>query len=259
MEVDYLKLSEQYASFLVAAGGVSITVLTLVLTLGTKTGKKELRTFLATALIVATISSFTGAHMLSETASFISYSKGTQTPPLSGERLFVLASINIYISVIVILFALMLLPAASGRVDAKTIEPISVSVFMFALAAVLCWMFFSITIRFPRLFGWRAIVMIFAVFCLDGVWGYLLYQSTKFKDRLLHLSFIPILILILISLVLFTLTFKDGGKAHKLDVAFFVLAVTSSCVSLTAAAIKLMLRQKDASGHNAQGVDGNIQ
>src|SRR2546429_2684192 len=99
MEVDYLKLSEQYASFLIAAGGVSITVLTLVLTLGTETTEtreRELRTFLAAALVVATISCFTGAHMLSETASFISYSKGTQTP-LSGERLFLLASINIYI------------------------------------------------------------------------------------------------------------------------------------------------------------------
>src|SRR6266446_6825450 len=234
MEVDYQKLSEQYASFLVAAGGVSITVLALVLTLGTETGEKELRTFLAAALIVATISSFTGAHMLSETASFISYSKGTQTP-LSGERLFVLASINIYISVIVILFALMLLPKASGRVDAA-IRPISVSVFVFALTAVLCWMVFSITIRFPRLSGWRAILMIIAIFCLDGLWGYLLYQ---FKDRLLLLSLIPILILILISLVSFTRAFKLDGEAHKLDVVFFVLAVTFSCVSLTAAAIKL--------------------
>lgn len=241
MEVDYLKLSEQYASFLVAAGGVSITVLTLVLTLGTETGEKELRTFLAAALIVATISSFTGAHMLSETASFISYSKGTQTP-LSGERLFVLASINIYISVILILFALMLLPAASGRVHADMIRPLSISVFLFALIGVLCWMVFSITIRFPRLFGWRAIVLVLAVSCLDGLWGYLLYAFKRCKDHFLHLSFIPILILILISLVSFTLTFKDGGEAHKLGVVFFVLAVTFSCVSLTAAAIKLMMR-----------------
>ncbi len=74
MEVDYLKLSEQYASFLVAAGGVSITVLTLVLSFGSESANgKDLRTFLAAALVVAIISCFTGAHMMAETASFISY------------------------------------------------------------------------------------------------------------------------------------------------------------------------------------------
>ena len=43
MESDYFNLSQQYANFLVAVGGVSITALAVVLTLGTKSVKGAAR------------------------------------------------------------------------------------------------------------------------------------------------------------------------------------------------------------------------
>lgn len=64
--VDYQKLSEQYASFLVAVGGVSITVLTLVLSLSPNPkdpppAEGDSRSFLVVALILAALSCFIGA------------------------------------------------------------------------------------------------------------------------------------------------------------------------------------------------------
>jgi hypothetical protein len=95
-DVDYVKLSEQYSGFLIAIGGVSITVLSIVSTLGTpstkvcETGDVKLdlaqaklavlqsdrRLYLSAALIVATVCCFIGAHMMAETAAFIKYFKG---------------------------------------------------------------------------------------------------------------------------------------------------------------------------------------
>lgn len=87
-DVDYVKLSEQYASFLIAIGGVSITVLSIVSTLGsplTEEAQKKLaeldpnkldpKLFLSAALIVATVCCFIGAHMMAETAAFINHFK----------------------------------------------------------------------------------------------------------------------------------------------------------------------------------------
>jgi hypothetical protein len=90
MQVDYLKLSELYASFLAALGGVSITVLTLGLALSEKL---VLSRFGVAALFVATISCFTGAHLMAETVAFISGSKSELRNLLVGARLSLIASI----------------------------------------------------------------------------------------------------------------------------------------------------------------------
>src|SRR5712692_3161581 len=63
MKVRYQKLSEQYANFLVAVGGVSITVLALVLSLGSASSgsspaERYSRAFLVVALLTATVSCF---------------------------------------------------------------------------------------------------------------------------------------------------------------------------------------------------------
>lgn len=242
MEVDYLKLSEQYASFLVAAGGVSITVLTLVLTFGLESAYgRDLRTYLAAALVVAIISCFTGAHLMAETAAFISHSR-IILAPLSGERLFLLAGINIFIAVTLIIFALMLLPLASGKVntvDIQMIKPICISVFVFVIAAVVCWLVFSVTIRSPRVQGCSAVLMFITVVILGVLWGSLLYKYTEY---LLHMTFFLIVALTFLTLFIFTLTFKDGKEANYYEINFFILAITLTCISLTGASFKLMLR-----------------
>src|SRR5205085_3478511 len=126
-DVDYAKLSEQYGGFLVAVGGVSITVLAVVLGLGSKTelaeGGKTAQVFLVAALITATVSCFIGAHMMAETAAFFT-KNGDEQPkkykiPL-GRRLFVLATTNIFIAITLVLFSIVLLPTATGLLPTAT-------------------------------------------------------------------------------------------------------------------------------------------
>jgi hypothetical protein len=152
-KVDYAKLSGQYASFLVAVGGVSITVLTLVLgfrpsqdTSATNTltpDGNDARMFLVAALIAATVSCFIGAHMMAETAAFLT--RGEKLPPIQkpiplGRRLFVLATINIFIAIALVLFSIVLLPTATGEVKlAAGLKAISL-VFPAVVLGALVWM-----------------------------------------------------------------------------------------------------------------------
>jgi hypothetical protein len=239
MEVDYLKLSEQYASFLVAIGGVSITVLALVLTFNSKSNA-----FLVASLIVATISCFTGAHMMAETAAFISHSKGIP----SGERLFLLASINIFIAVVLVIFALMLLPIVSDKVDVDSIKPISISVFAFVIIAVLSYVWLSFY-RMPAPHGRLSIVMPAIASIL---WSWRMFSQTSKKSSeklrqkfLLKWTFIPIIFFTFISLIGFAWTFNDGGKVGDIDIGLFSLAITSACASLSVVAwMQLKLKRE---------------
>jgi hypothetical protein len=163
-KVDFAKLSEQYASFLVAAGGVSITVLTLVLTLGAERARPETlslhqmileqakplaywRTFLAEALMVATACCFIGAHMMAETAAYFTYSKENSLDRPLGERLFLLASTNIFNAVVLLLFALLLLPPMAAGVDADSVRRLSLFIFAAVAVAALIWMCLAIERR----------------------------------------------------------------------------------------------------------------
>jgi|GEM_PF-3193824 len=248
MESDYLKLSEQYASFLVAVGGVSITVLALVLSLGSASVKegsgsalaeRDSRAFLVAALVVATVSCFIGAQMMAETAAFINYSKGA----LSGERLFLLASANIFIAIILVLFAVMLLLTTSGKVDAAIIKPLAISVFGFVVIGALIWMVLAAKSRMPAPSGWRAIVPPAGISVL---WGLFIYFYKMSKKHLLSALFIPIVVLTVLLLLYFAWTFNDGGKVHDLDMCFFSLAITFSYVSLAVAGIRTMLVTKQS-------------
>jgi hypothetical protein len=240
MEVDYLKVSEQYANFLIAIGGVSITVLALVLTFDSKTNA-----FLVAALVVATISCFTGAHMMAETAAFINSHPNVIS---SGQRLFLLASINIFIAVVLVIFALMLLPIASGKVDVDSIKPISISVFVFVIIAVLSWMWLSFY-RMPAPHGRLSLVMPAIVSIL---WSWRMFSRTskkspgKLREKfLLKSAFIPIIFFTFISLIRFALTLNDGGKVDDIDIELFSLAITSACASLIVVAwMQLELKWK---------------
>lgn len=242
MEVDYLKLSEQYAGFLIAIGGVSITVLALVLSFPNV--NPNVNPFLVASLVVATISCFTGAHMMAETAAFISHSRGRVsysrrrvhpskgTP--SGERLFLLASINTFIAVVLVIFALMLLPIVSDKVDVASFTPISFSAFLFVIFAVLSWMCLSFY-RMPAPSKRSPIIKTTVV---SIIWLLILLFLIFMKCSLLGWSFIPIIGLTLFSLLRFALTFNNGGKVDDIDIGLFSLAITSTCVSLGVAAIQ---------------------
>jgi hypothetical protein len=271
-KVDYLKLSEQYVSFLVASAGVSITVLTLVLTFGSKSTEVDLRSFLIAALVVSTISCFIGAQMMAETAASFSHLKENppkailnnstpkESPPEvipdnsifsrgrspkdipSGEHLFLLASTNIFITVILLLFALMLLPPASEKVEPNSIRLISVLVFLFVVVCALFWMFLAVIYRMDVKGGLRASVIVFIIGLLVG--GVVSYFPTS-KEQLLWATFIPIGFFSAAVLLRFAWLFSDSGKARSpkayiLDICFFIFPITFSYVSLVVAGMKMM-------------------
>lgn len=225
MEVDYLRLSQQYGSFLLAIGGISITVLALLLSFAHPSS------LLVAALLVAPISCFTGALMMAETAGFIS--RHPKTSP-SGERLFLLASINIYIAVVLLVFALTLLPRESDKVkDPILIRLIPGSVFVGVIIAVLCWMVLSAIYRMPTPQR-RLQVICAAVFGLAC--GIILYLI-RLKSYRLQVSFIPILVFTIVSLVWFAWSFEHGAKVRNRDMWLFSFAITFTCASLGVARI----------------------
>ena len=206
--VDYVKLAEQYANFLVAVGGVSITALTLVLSLRRKAKKTEraaervARAFLVAALSVSTVCCFIGAQMMAETAAAISFLQKEESKLLSerqlsderqvsserkpsGERLFLLASTNIFMAAVLVLFALMLLPTVSGEKQAANLAAISVSVFALIVLGALCWMFRAAVYRMSPPGGWPVIDWAITVSIL---WGVLLAVFIRIK-LFLTLSF----------------------------------------------------------------------
>jgi hypothetical protein len=271
-KVDYLKLSEQYASFLVASAGVSITVLTLVLTFGSKSTVVDIRSFLIAALVVAAISCFIGAQMMTETAASFSHLKNDKTKPISSnptpqespeevipvktifsrgkspeaipasEHLFLLASTNIFITVILLLFAMMLLPTASEKVEPNSIRWISVSVFLFVVVCALLWMFLAVVYRVD-VKGGLIVSLIAFIFGLCA--GFFVSYCPTSEEHLLLATFIPIGFFSGAILLRFAWLFRDSGKApspkaHILNIFFFVFPITFSYVCLVVAGMRMM-------------------
>jgi hypothetical protein len=241
--VNYLKLSEQYASFLVAVGGVSITVLTLVLSLGPDSGRPaevNIRSFLVAALVVATVTCFIGAHMMAETAAFI---ERNPIPTSSGKRLFLYASINIFIAIILVLFALMLLPTSSGRVHIASLAPISVGVFVLVIAVAVYWMILAGKRRMDVPRCGKAIWVPLAVACAAGFTLCLLPIP---KRCLLLIAFAPSTLSTVFSLGWFATIFRkdDTLRLHEpriQDMWFFSVAINITYAALVVAGLKTMM------------------
>lgn len=147
--INYGKLAEQYGSFLVAIAVVSITVLALVMYiwhLERSGGTSENRSAVIKALIIAIFSSFVGAHLLAEAAAFIDPQyKGF------GKRPFLLASVNIFIAVPVVMFAITILAREYKKQHEELIglRKLPLYVFQAVVFCVLWWMVVSIFVRMP--------------------------------------------------------------------------------------------------------------
>jgi hypothetical protein len=250
-EVDYTKLSEQYAGFLVAVGGVSITVLALVLGLSSPPNTanehgEDARLFLVAALTAATVSCFIGAHMMAETAAFFTYYKEKlpeRTPLvklLLGRRLFVLASSNIFIAISLVLFSIVLLPTATGKVELTAgLKLIFHVVFLGVLIGSLCWMGLAAIDRAAvGRDGWKPMLSALLVGLLSLGLGYIS------KELLPQLTFIIIVSFTAVSLLYFAILFKVGKfynrKGRILEVGFFASAITISYVFLAVAYFKIL-------------------
>jgi hypothetical protein len=248
-EVDYARLSEQYAGFLVAVGGVSITALALVLGLNTspddpvdKLIAATPRLFLVASLIVATVSCFIGAHMMAETAAFFTHpsiknSEETSGKIKLGHRLFVLATTKIFIAVTLVLFAMVLLPTATGKKLEITdnIKPILSVIFVAIVIGALFWMALAAIDRTdvgPE--GWYAMV------CAILVGAARLFFSCDASNQCLLLTtFIVIVSFNALSLVYFAAMFKEGVNCGKLH-CLMEVAVSSSVITFTYASLAIV-------------------
>ncbi len=254
MQVDYLKLSELYANFLSALGGVSITVLALVLTLYPKPVEGNLSRFWVAALFVATISCFTGAHLMAEAAAFISKSlartsksevslEATSATSIKeskelrlGVRLSLLASINIYVAAMLIIFTVVLLTA-------EHVKWVSVSVFLLVLIVTLSWMYHSAKSRFnpnnPQ--AEKASCWAIGIGVVVGILMFLA-ASRLAEEYFLVASFLVPLISIAFSFFYFVWILKSGDEERKLNVWFYSFAIALSCISLFGAGLGLVFR-----------------
>jgi hypothetical protein len=167
--------------------------------------------------------------MMAETAGFVRHAEGLR----SGERLFLLASINVYVATLLLVFALTRLPAQSDKEGLGEILWVSRAVMLFIILGAIIWMWRSVVSRMPSTHG--KIPVISAL--IAGSVVFALLHCLVLKNRispicLLHLSFLPILCFTGVSLGVFAGTFKDGDKVHSYDVWLFCLSVTYTCASL---------------------------
>jgi hypothetical protein len=202
--------------------------------------------FVVAALVVATVSSFIGAHMMAETAAFISHSKqatgtGWRTGEESGERLFLLATFNIFLAIMLILFALMLLPKASGKVQSGSLALISSGVFGAMVIGAFVWMFFAIKYRAGMPQSELATLLTVGAAAL---WTIFLLQFDS--KPLLFLTFVPITMFAVGSLIYFAVIFRTGEqlrlrRACIPDLWCFRSGICICYGSLIAAGIRMML------------------
>jgi hypothetical protein len=232
MQADSLKLSELYANFLAALGGVSITVLTLVLTLNPKPVEGNLSRFWVAALFLATISCFIGAHLMAEAAAFTSKLRDSKL----RVRISLLASINIYVAAMLIIFTAVLLTA-------EHVKLISVLIFLFVLIVTLSWMYYTATYRFEPKDPKAETVAKLAI-VIGVVVGILMYwaASRLFEEYFLLACFLMPLISIAFSFFYFVWILKFGNEEQKLNVWFYSFAIALPCISLFGAGVGLVFR-----------------
>jgi uncharacterized membrane protein len=264
--VDYAKLAEQYASFLVAVGGVSITVLALVLSMNIASKGKRERTFLIAALIIGTVCCFIGAHMMTETTASLQYYAARITEPElrpTGQRLFLLASTNIFLAAFLVLFALMMLPNASAKTSAAYVTPISFIVFLLVTFGVVLWLcvasvsrmsapggpFDILIVDLSALIFWLIIHYLLRRKCLSEYRRSHLRKDLrkylrKYLQGYLLILFLPIVLFTVTSLIYFGLTFNESGLVKDWDMRFFSFAVFFAYISLVTAGLETIVCKK---------------
>jgi hypothetical protein len=253
--IAYGKLAEQYGGFLVAVGGVSITVLALVMYIWheDRAEDKETRhnrSAVIKALIVSTFCSFVGAHLLAETSAFIS---GAGVPDNGfGARQFLLASVNIFVAVPVVMFAVTVL-AIEFRKKQRLLglRLLSSGVFTAVVFCVLWWMIVSIFFRMsPRAMPFQTkaglIGLVFAISIGVFVLYFCLRNKVESMALLLNITFGLITVMSISSLIFCSRAlYSPGDDAGLLEAGFFVSTVTFTCLALSTQAPTLTKESRD--------------
>jgi hypothetical protein len=268
---DFRKLAGQYASFFTALGGVCITVLTLILALERVPNRADLHSVLIASLVVATVVSFIGAHLMAETAASIRqpvpsvgnplplptpqnpvYQK--ETPPWVGGRLFLLASINIYLGAILTTFSLMLLPAAYDKLNARELTLITLSVFMVVSVSAYYWMdrYFAFRMR-PLGLGYeqkppkpslrqKGVVIVFSVAASAVI---VFTRGDTARKYVQAAEFITLIALSASSGFYFNRIYHQKQQPELRDwkqvSLFFYAVITFSCITIFALGLRLIV------------------
>lgn len=135
--VDYGVLSSGYSGFLFALGGVGVTVLTLVLTLG-KARLDGVFAALVGSLTVFALACFVGAHLHME-ASAIRGTEGGISQDQFIRRQYVLAEPNIFISASLFLFTITALPFAYENNATRVLRPLLAQIGIFTGCSIGAW------------------------------------------------------------------------------------------------------------------------
>jgi hypothetical protein len=264
---DFRKLAGQYASFFTALGGVCITVLTLILALERVPNRADLHSVLVASLIVATVVSFIGAHLMAETAacirqpaprpetSLLSSANGSpgweqETPQWVGGRLFLLASINIYLGAILTSFSLMLLPAAYDKLNARDITLITLTVFLVVLVSAYYWMdrYFVSRIKplehLPFKPSWSQKALVIAASLLASA-AIVFLRGNITRKYVQAAEFIILIVLSASSGFYFNRVYHQKPQPEARDwkqvSIFFYAAITFSCITIFALGLRLIL------------------
>ncbi|HKP73662.1 MAG TPA: hypothetical protein VJT82_12030 [Pyrinomonadaceae bacterium] len=228
---DYGKLSELYGTFLGALGGVSITVLSIVMAFNTERVRLTFRPYLIAALSAAAFSCFTGGHLMAETAAFVSKSREERT----GARLCAIATINIYNSVVIIIFSLFLMVAGLSKdagYNSDGLRLFFIALFTCVLLSALRWMRLTIKTRLDM--SHDAVWLGWLITCyLVAVDLFILY-ATK---CVLWMSLVVTVGATFVSLFHFTKTFEQGDRLIATDVYVFTSCIILPCFSIVLSCI----------------------
>lgn len=231
--IDNIELAKSYGGFMAALGGVSITVLTLVLTLKKEISNPRLFLFLTASLTVATLVCFIGAQGMAETSSI------PADQPAGARRLYMVASVNIYTAAGLFTFALMLLPRVYDEDMPDGLKGIGFWSFVGIEVGAFAWMVsFILQLHHPQ----SHLGLAAGMTCL-----LLVFARTPRTDATGFVAF-PFWVCIAVSgssLVLFAATFQLHTDPQWFDVLFYCVGMAAPSGALLRIGVQEYRREMD--------------
>lgn len=236
IKYDYVAAATTYAGLLGSLGGVCITILTLVLVINPQQAKqKNFHPLLVSALMVATIACFAGAHLMADVVAF--------KDSANLLRLFRIGSINTYLSIGLFSFSLMLLPMVYDKNIPQELKKIGLMTFLVVSVAEFYWVYSAVTATFADLPSAISnnsvllIALILNVFVIVGSYRLLQKDSDNFPPQPFYLC----LAAVIVSLCYYNYT-RDyitlPKWIHSTDKLLYCLASALPIASLLGLCIK---------------------
>jgi len=235
IEVNYIILASSYAGLFAVLAGVCTTVLTLVLTMGRQSGEQnELYPILVCSVLVAIVTSLIGYHLMAETSAM----KIVPGHPFPGARPFIIGSINTYLTALLCMFALALLPMTYMHQTHRAVGTVALVAFAIVMIDMLLMVYVSTAAYTqPREILLKAIVS-GAIALGTGIYTYFISLRKRFP-------FEPFLLCILFSgtsMMWSVLSYDRAYRPFASDAAFYILAVFVSIGTFTGLSLSKLVR-----------------